>query len=93
MKILVDRFRVKSTQFLSPFRHHHCDRRIKRSPGKFNINNSERSWIRNVQVHPNNVQSSESERIDYDASYLFHANKRSNSKKSQSMFQKISSKD
>lgn len=32
--ILVDRFRIKSIQFLSPFRIHHCDKQIKQTQGK-----------------------------------------------------------
>jgi len=31
---LVDRFRGRSIQFLSPMRNHQCDRQIQRSPGK-----------------------------------------------------------
>lgn len=31
---LVDRFRARSIEFLSPFRNHHCDKQIKRSQGK-----------------------------------------------------------
>jgi hypothetical protein len=52
------------------------------------INTSEGSWIRKVQVHPDEGKSSESERIDHDSKHLFHANKHSNTKTSLSSLSK-----
>ncbi|CAF1179293.1 unnamed protein product [Rotaria sp. Silwood1] len=64
-----DRFRVRSIQFCSPLRSYQNEKRSKQSP--------DRLWIRKTQIHPNNINSSESKQIDRDAAHLFYANKRS----------------
>jgi hypothetical protein len=98
--VLVDRFRKRTIQLLSPFSDHQCEKRVKPRPGKSNsilhylhINKSDRSWIRKTQVHPTTVKSSESERINHDTSYLFHANTKassvSNTPQNKSMLYKI----
>jgi hypothetical protein len=76
---------VRTIHFLSPFRSHQYEKRVKKSPGTIktkltypNTNISERSCTHKVQVHPR--QNTSSERIDHDASYLFYANKRSDTK-------------
>lgn len=46
------------------FRSHDDRRSVKRS--------SERSWLRKVQVHPNNTQPMEYNQNDHDASHLFN---------------------
>ncbi|CAF0766371.1 unnamed protein product [Adineta steineri] len=64
-----DRFRVTTIQFLSPFRNHRSGRHIRRQ-------SPERSWIRKIQVHPNNQnRSSESNEINHENANLVNASK------------------
>jgi len=44
------------------------------------MNNSDRLWTRKIQVHPDNTNSSESERMNPNTTNLFHGNERLNSK-------------
>jgi hypothetical protein len=44
------------------------------------MNNSDRLWTRKIRVHPDNINSSESQRIGHNTTNLFHGNEKLNSK-------------
>jgi hypothetical protein len=46
------------------------------------MNHSDRLWTRKIKVHPDNINSSESERMNRNTTNLFPGNERLNSKSS-----------